>query len=253
MPKLPSVLPGEKYGRLTVVEFHSMTNANKRRYLCRCDCGTETVCVGGNLRSGNAKSCGCLQREKAAATAVAAAKVAIEPGARFGLLTVIRKAASGGKARFECVCECGGTLTTLAASLRQGRTQSCGCLRRETTRELGRASRTHGHAGGYPSATYISWSRMWQRCTDESRDDYARYGGRGITVCEEWRDFATFLADMGERPAGRTLDRINNDGAYEKTNCRWSTPVEQAANRRAPDPDSYPRPRGGRQPQGGGG
>ena len=81
-------------------------------------------------------------------------------------------------------------------------------------------------------STYYSWRGMVQRCTNPARRDYPRYGGRGITVCERWLDFRDFLADMGERPEGRTLDRIDNEGNYEPSNCRWATPEEQMANTR---------------------
>ena len=91
----------------------------------------------------------------------------------------------------------------------------------------------HGHAiGGKPSPTYRSWTAMIARCTYPSQPQYESYGGRGISVCERWRSFDNFLADMGERPAGTTLDRIDNDGTYEPGNCRWATPTEQQTNKR---------------------
>ena len=94
-------------------------------------------------------------------------------------------------------------------------------------------SLTHGHAVGKEmSPTYISWCAMKARCTNSHLPHYKNYGGRGITVCERWLTFENFLADMGERPAGRTLDRRDNDGNYEPNNCRWATWVEQRANRR---------------------
>ena len=79
--------------------------------------------------------------------------------------------------------------------------------------------------------TYSSWASMIQRCTNPNAGGYHRYGGRGIRVCERWRDsYAAFLADVGPRPPGRTLDRINNDGNYEPGNCRWATKSEQRIN-----------------------
>jgi hypothetical protein len=80
--------------------------------------------------------------------------------------------------------------------------------------------------------TYESWRKMRRRCTQTNFIDYPNYGGRGITICASWNDFANFLADMGERPEGHSLDRINNNGNYEPDNCRWATPAQQSANRR---------------------
>lgn len=88
--------------------------------------------------------------------------------------------------------------------------------------------------GLYKTSTYSTWHAMRQRCSNSSRPNYHLYGGRGISVCERWNSFESFLADMGEKPEGRQLDRINNDGIYEPGNCRWATPKENSNNRRAP-------------------
>jgi hypothetical protein len=90
---------------------------------------------------------------------------------------------------------------------------------------------THGHTTGKFSPTYHSWASMIQRCTNPNRSFYHRYGGRGITVCKRWMTFINFLADMGERPDGTSLDRINNDGNYTPRNCRWATLAEQQRHR----------------------
>jgi hypothetical protein len=89
----------------------------------------------------------------------------------------------------------------------------------------------HGHAAGGVSPTYVSWRSMMQRCTDPSKDNYKYYGGRGVAVCERWRVFANFLADMGERPAGMQLSRVDNDGHYEPGNVTWATRAENIAER----------------------
>lgn len=126
---------------------------------------------------------------------------------------------------WKCVCSCGTEKTIIGAALTSGATKSCGCLSAET---LGNRNRTHGLS---LTTEYKVWAGMHRRCAVPSCKGYHRYGGRGITVCERWNDFETFLADMGNRPSKEhSLDRKNNNGNYEPGNCRWATRKEQHEN-----------------------
>lgn len=158
-------------------------------------------------------------------------------GETFGRLTVLSSAPSilqtNGKrcGAWNVRCECGAELVARRGALLSGNTRSCGCLQREES-----AARTrHGHARiGRHSPEHIAWSAMRQRCYYEKNINFKDYGGRGIIVCERWKnDFAAFLADMGSKPSrSHSLDRKDTDGNYEPSNCRWATRKEQQRNMR---------------------
>lgn len=164
---------------------------------------------------------------------------------RFGRLTVIgeKKERYRGKCVWICRCDCGKTVHNIAYVLQIGRVVSCGCLRNEKS---GKRYTTHGmYKSDVPNAsvlhrrTYGSWHTMLVRCYDSNCVRWMDYGGRGITVCERWRNsFKAFLQDMGTRPEDKTLDRINVNGNYEPSNCRWATQHEQLLNRRINNSES---------------
>jgi len=134
-----------------------------------------------------------------------------------------------------CVCDCGSFGLIRTGNLRNGVTASCGCLKREN---FLKAVVIHGHSriksnGGLRvSQTYTVWQGIHARCTNPKHIGYKNYGGRGISVCGRWDKFENFLADMGEKPEGLSIDRKDNDGNYEPRNCRWATRLEQRHNSR---------------------
>lgn len=160
----------------------------------------------------------------------------INPGDKFSEYTaieptrVLRK--SGKWAWFwRCRCSCGNERSIPVGNLKSGNSKSCGCKKAE---RISVARTKHGEGRhGRTSREYRSWTGMIKRCTNQSDPKFPIYGGRGISVCDKWRhDYSAFLADMGRCKIGMSLDRINVDGNYEPSNCRWATAQQQAENRR---------------------
>jgi len=152
-------------------------------------------------------------------------------GEVYGRLTALRRVPSEGrKTRWAFRCECGSEVTKALESVRSGIAKSCGCLRKEVTRDR---SLTHGHrVGRKTTPTRKSYEHAKGRCFNPNNPKYPIYGARGITMCDSWaNDFMAFLRDMGECPPGMTLDRVDVNGHYEPRNCRWATTRQQARTR----------------------
>ena len=153
-------------------------------------------------------------------------------GSKFSRWLVLNRAPNDnrGRTHWHCVCDCGVERIVAGTHLRGGNSKSCGCYHIEKITKHGYCS-TANMGGSSP--VYRSWIGAKSRCSNPKHANYKDYGGRGITMCEEWRkDFSAFYRDMGPRPEGCSLHRVNNDGNYEPGNCRWATPKEQSQNTR---------------------
>ena len=145
-------------------------------------------------------------------------------GLRFGLLVVLRRVNPGTPdarhhAWWLCRCDCGREVLAQGVKLRRGQRRSCG------------SAFCRGRDGRSRTLAYSSWASMRERCLNPESEKWVRYGGRGIRICDRWQVYANFLLDMGDRPAGTTLGREDNDGDYEPGNCRWETTIQQSRNR----------------------
>lgn len=148
------------------------------------------------------------------------------PGTRFGRLIIV---ARDGR-KITCRCDCGRETVVSLANLTTRHTTSCGCLRTETT--VARSTKHGAARRGAHSRAYVIWSSMLKRCTNPNSKDWPNYGGRGIRVDDAWHRFETFLADMGEPPAGHSIERKDANGPYCKANCTWATRRDQNRNTR---------------------
>ncbi len=163
-------------------------------------------------------------------------------GKIYSRLTVIEDSGNDAynRSKWKCICQCGKIKIINSYDLQTGDTQSCGCYRKEITK-----LRSIKHGEALKTVEYKAWAGMLQRCTNKNNQDYYSYGGRGIKVCKRGlNSYKNFLIDMGRKPNKEySLDRINNNGNYEPSNCRWATYSEQNLNRRKFKRNCYATPR----------
>lgn len=212
---------GQRFGMLEVIARDSTKPDGEATWICKCDCGNTKSIRGSVLvRENGTKSCGCLIGNPMDLT-----------GEKYGTLTVIKRAENKGKKKmWLCKCDCGNEVIVAGGNLRNGHTQHClECGYRLT----GLSIKTHGKSN---TPLFGIWHGMITRCEDKTVKAYKDYGGRGISVCEEWRnDFQKFYdwAVNNGYQKGLQIDRINNDGNYEPSNCRFVTQVINANNKRS--------------------
>lgn len=216
-------LEGKTFGRLLVVEFSHIAKDHRSMWKCKCTCGNTCIISGHSLKSGHTKSCGCLAKENRAKGAVKSMLVDLT-GEKFGRLVAEKYL---GNQIYLCKCDCGNHVEVLRTNLKSGATSSCGCIRKEAVAKL---KYSHGMCG---ERIYQTWQNMKSRCLCKNSSEYKNYGGRGITVCNDWLDFNPFYdwAINSGYNDNLTIERIDVNGNYEPSNCKWIPSEEQCLNK----------------------
>jgi hypothetical protein len=203
---------GARYNKWTIVSEAGKDAKSNKLFLCQCDCGVQKIHRIHTLRSGRSIQCKRCYSNNMVEDIV---------GKKFGSATVLKRIENnrGHEAQYLVRCNCGIERKALGYKLKQLKATKCPHCR----------VKTHGMSN---TDTFRIWQGLFRRCYNINFKHYKYYGGRGIIVCERWFKFENFLQDMGKRPPKLSIDRIDNNGNYEKNNCQWATSAQQMSNRR---------------------
>lgn len=213
-------LTGKRFGKLVVLSLGKKTKNRSTVWDCQCDCGKKIVARNKNLLEGITTDCGCISKK------------GYSVNQKIARLTLLKEIRAGSGRKWECMCDCGNKLIVKESLIRDGSVKSCGCLKKEYA-EKGNV--VHGYNKTRIQRIHHS---MLRRCYGKTHIHYKNYGGRGITICDEWLNKENGLKNFGDWALQNgyadnlSIDRINNNGNYCPENCKWSTQLEQRNNTR---------------------